>query len=52
MQRYLMNFDTRRMETRRTECLVIGSGVAGHDRGPEGVDGGLDLHIGNGKDRR
>ena len=29
MQRYLMNFDTRRMETRRTECLVIGSGVAG-----------------------
>ncbi len=29
MQRYLMNFDTRRMETRQTECLVIGSGVAG-----------------------
>ena len=29
MQRYLMNFDTRRMETRQTECLVVGSGVAG-----------------------
>lgn len=29
MQRYLMNFDTRRLETRQTECLVIGSGVAG-----------------------
>lgn len=29
MQRYLMNFNTRTMETRRTECLVIGSGVAG-----------------------
>ncbi len=29
MQRYLMNFDTRRMEMRQEECLVIGSGVAG-----------------------
>ncbi|MBQ1868324.1 FAD-dependent oxidoreductase, partial [Selenomonas sp.] len=29
MQRYLMNFNTRNMETRNTECLVIGSGVAG-----------------------
>lgn len=29
MQRYLMNFNTRNMETRRTECLVVGSGVAG-----------------------
>lgn len=29
MQRYLMNFNTRNMETRTTECLVVGSGVAG-----------------------
>ena len=29
MQRYLMNFNTATMPERQTECLVVGSGVAG-----------------------
>ena len=29
MQRYLMNFDTSKMDSVKTDCLVVGSGVAG-----------------------
>lgn len=29
MQRYLMNFDAKNLESHRTDCLVVGSGVAG-----------------------
>lgn len=29
MRRYLMNFDTRKLNSRKTDCLVVGGGVTG-----------------------
>lgn len=43
MQRYLMNFDTEKIESHRADCLVVGSGVAGLVTAWHAAAAGLDV---------